>query len=145
MSSGFLRFTLLGTGSSGGVPRIGNDWGACDPSEPKNRRRRCSALVEYSEKGSSEDVTRILIDTSPDIREQLLSVSVSRLDGVLITHDHADQTHGLDDLRALAIRARSRVPVHMDAFTETTLTRKFDYCFEGKGDYPPILDLQPLT
>lgn len=143
MTKNVLRFTLLGTGSSGGVPRIGNDWGVCDPSEPKNRRLRCSALVEYSEKSSGTEVTRLLIDTSPDLREQMLSSGVDRLDAVFMTHDHADQTHGLDDLRALALRSRTRVPIHMDELTAKTLTRKFDYCFEGKGGYPPILDLQP--
>ena len=144
MSGGQLRFTLLGTGSSGGVPRIGNDWGVCDPSEPKNRRRRCSALIEYSDDLAMTSTTRVLIDTSPDLREQLLLVGVSALDGVLITHDHADQTHGLDDLRALALRSRKRIPVHMDEHTAETLTKKFSYCFEGSNGYPPIIDLQPF-
>ena len=143
MSSGRIRFTLLGTGSSGGVPRIGNDWGACDPSEPKNRRRRCSALIEYSDDDANNKVTRVLIDTSPDLREQLLSAGVDALDAVFITHDHADQTHGLDDLRALALRSRKRIPIHMDEITAATLTKKFSYCFEGSNGYPPILDLQP--
>ena len=143
MSTQRLRFTLLGTGSSGGVPRIGNDWGACDPSEPKNRRRRCSALVECSGDTSNGQTTRILIDTSPDLREQLLEVGIDALDAVFITHDHADQTHGLDDLRALALRARKPVAIHMDEYTETTLTKKFSYCFEGSKGYPPIINLQP--
>lgn len=138
-----LKFTLLGTGSSGGVPRIGNDWGVCDPAEPKNRRLRCGALAEMFDEEGSEP-TRILIDTSPDLREQLLSVDVARLDAAVFTHDHADQTHGLDDLRVIAIRMRQQVPVHMDEATAGTLTRRFDYCFEGRGGYPPILDLQPL-
>ena len=146
MSAGQLRIILLGTGSSGGVPRVGNDWGVCDPSEPKNRRRRCSALVEYRASDDADGVTRILIDTSPDLREQLLSQFVDRLDAVFITHDHADQTHGIDDLRALALRSRARVKIHMDTFTASSLTQKFKYCFEGYGGYPPILDLQsPLT
>ena len=144
MNDRTLRFTLLGTGSSGGVPRIGNDWGDCDPSEPKNRRRRCSALVELYEKGGGADATRILIDTSPDLREQLLSCGIESLDAVFITHDHADQTHGIDDLRALALRARAQIPIHMDNETASTLIPKFNYCFEGTGGYPPILDLQPL-
>lgn len=138
-----LRLTLLGTGSSGGVPRIGNEWGACDPDEPKNRRSRCSALFE----GFSDDhhePTRVLIDTSPDMREQLLAASVDRVDGVLFTHEHADQTGGLDDLRVLALRQRARVPVHMDAATDAALRLRFAYCFEGVGGYPPILDPQPL-
>ena len=144
MSGGKVRLTLLGTGSSGGVPRIGNDWGACDPSEPKNRRRRCSAFVEYKDDAQREQFTNVLIDTSPDLREQLLSVGVEALDGVLVTHDHADQTHGIDDLRALALRTRKRITIHMDEFTAATLTRKFSYCFEGSGGYPAILDLQPF-
>lgn len=139
-----MRFTLLGTGSSGGVPRIGNDWGACDPSEPKNRRRRCSALVECSSPSLGVEPTRVLIDTSPDLREQLLSCGVEYLDAVLMTHDHADQTHGLDDLRALALRSQAKVPIYMDVATARTLTEKFRYCFEGKGGYPPILELQPF-
>jgi len=135
-----LDFTLLGTGSSGGVPRVGNDWGACDPAEPKNRRTRCSALCELFQTGA--EPTRVLIDTSPDMRQQLLREGVDRLDAVLITHDHADQTHGLDDVRALVLRARKPIDIHMDADTARTLVEKFRYCFEGKGGYPPILNLQ---
>ena len=139
----YLEFTLLGTGSSGGVPRIGNDWGACDPSEPKNRRTRCSALCEVFRSGPT-DPTRVLIDTSPDMRQQLLRKGTDRLDAVFITHDHADQTHGLDDVRAVALRARAPLDVYMDEFTGETLVDKFRYCFEGKGDYPPILNLKPF-
>ncbi|MEO0983757.1 MAG: MBL fold metallo-hydrolase [Pseudomonadota bacterium] len=136
-----LRFTILGCGSSGGVPRIGDDWGVCDPNEPKNRRLRCSALVERFEDGG--EPTRVLIDTSPDLREQLLSANVDRLDGVLITHDHADQTHGIDDLRVVVIRHRRRLPIHMDAPTAETLMKKFGYCFEGSHGYPSILERAP--
>ncbi len=135
-----LRFTLLGTGSSGGVPRVGNDWGACDPSEPKNRRLRCSALIEILE--GDVPIKRVLIDTSPDLREQLLSQSIDCLDAILFTHDHADQTHGIDDVRALVLRNRKWVPVYMDKATRSSLTRKFNYIFKGQGDYPPILDIQ---
>ena len=138
-----LKFTLLGTGSSGGVPRIGNDWGVCDPEEPKNRRLRCCALAELFDE-TGEEPTRVLIDTSPDLREQLLGVDIARLDAAVFTHDHADQTHGLDDLRVVAMRMRQQVPVHMDEATARTLTSRFDYCFEGRGGYPPILDLKPL-
>lgn len=140
--SDLLRLTLLGTGSSSGVPRIGNDWGACDPSEPRNRRRRCSALLERVSDGA-ERPTRLLIDTAPDLREQLLDARIGELDAVAISHDHADQTHGLDDLRVIALRMRRQVPIFMDAPTAATLTRKFDYCFEGKGGYPAILARQP--
>lgn len=145
MSTG--RLTLLGTGSSGGVPRIGNDWGDCDPNEPRNRRLRCSVLVETRPAEADwdgEEVTRILIDASPDIREQLLRADVARLDGVVYSHDHADQTHGTDDLRVVAFNRRARVPVWMDEPTAETLVSKFRYCFEGSGGYPAILDLMPF-
>ncbi len=137
--TGRLVFTLLGAGSSGGVPRIGGDWGVCDPEEPRNRRLRCSALIERFGADAAAP-TRILIDTSPDMREQLLAHDVDHLDAVVISHDHADQTHGLDDLRALVLRHRRRMPVYMSAETAGTLTRKFAYCFEGSKGYPSILD-----
>ncbi|MEO0883191.1 MAG: MBL fold metallo-hydrolase [Pseudomonadota bacterium] len=138
-----LRFTLLGTGSSGGVPRIGNDWGACDPHEPKNRRSRCSALLELVSE-TSPDPTRILIDTSPDMREQLLRENVDRIDAIVFTHEHADQVGGLDDVRVLVLRQRARMPVFLDHATHAALIKRFAYCFEGVGGYPAILDRQPL-
>lgn len=143
MSEQRLKLTLLGTGSSGGVPRVGGDWGACDPSEPKNRRRRCAALVETWQTDAPDDKTIVLIDTSPDMREQLLDAQVTRLDAILFTHDHADQTHGIDDVRALVIRNRKQIKAYMDAATHSTLFPKFRYAFEGDGGYPPIIDLQP--
>ena len=100
-----LKATILGCGSSGGVPRVGGDWGVCDPKEPKNRRTRCSLLIECwagAKEPAIEEKTIILVDTSPDLREQLLGANVRRIDALLYTHDHADQTHGIDDLRALA-------------------------------------------
>lgn len=129
-----LRARILGCGSSGGVPRIGNDWGACDPAEPRNRRRRCSLLVD---RGG----TAILIDTSPDLREQLLDAEVTRLDAVLYTHAHADQAHGIDDLRALSYLMRRRIPVWADPDTFDSLSRRFGYCFQQApgSSYPPIL------
>jgi phosphoribosyl 1,2-cyclic phosphate phosphodiesterase len=136
------RFTLLGTGSSGGVPRVGGDWGACDPAEPRNRRTRCCALVEKT--NGAGLTTTILIDTSPDLREQLLAAGTTHLDAVVYTHDHADQAHGIDDVRALAIRQHAQIPVHFDAATQTSLTERFDYIFRGAGGYPPILDIQPV-
>lgn len=139
-----LRAILLGTGSSGGVPRIGNEWGVCDPTEPRNRRRRCSLLVEYQERPTAERPTRILIDTSPDLREQLLDIGIGELDAVVFTHDHADQTHGFDDLRVVAYRMRRRLPVFLDSPTAHTLVAKFEYAFEGEGGYPAIVDRQPL-
>ncbi|WP_084399823.1 MBL fold metallo-hydrolase [Henriciella aquimarina] len=138
------RFTLLGTGSSGGVPRVGNDWGACDPAEPRNRRRRCCALLDAGDLSDPGQCTRILIDSSPDLREQLLDAQVRHLDALVYTHDHADQTHGIDDVRALALQMRNTVPTFMDAPTAASLNTRFEYVFKGKGGYPPILNQQPL-
>ncbi|MGB5948354.1 MAG: MBL fold metallo-hydrolase [Parvibaculum sp.] len=136
-----MRATILGCGSSGGVPRIGGHWGACDPKEPKNRRRRCSLLIEQWDKDPHQRTT-VLIDTSPDMREQLIDARVQWIDGVLFTHDHADQCHGIDDLRMVAHNGHRRVDVWMDAATARTLTSRFRYCFEqeeGSG-YPAILN-----
>lgn len=133
-----LRFTILGCGSSGGVPRVGSGWGACDPAEPKNRRRRCSLLVERT---GPNGVTAVLVDTSPDLREQLLEADVRRLEAVLYTHEHADHTHGIDDLRPLVIHMRRRMPVYADKATSELLRHRFGYCFETPpgSEYPPIL------
>lgn len=136
---GRLQVRILGCGSSGGVPRIGNDWGVCDPAEPRNRRSRCSILVRHWGPGAAEP-TLVLVDTSPDMRDQLLAARVDRLDAVLITHEHADQCHGIDDLRALVIRHRKRMPVHMDQVTANILMMRFGYCFEGSKGYPAILE-----
>ena len=135
-----LTFTILGCGSSGGVPRLGAGWGACDPTNPKNRRRRCSLLVERRNGGGGR--TRALVDTSPDLREQLLDAEVDWLDGVLLTHEHADQTHGIDDLRALVIHRRRRVDVYLDEPTSRALHARFAYCFMTPpgSSYPPILN-----
>lgn len=138
-----VKFTLLGTGSSGGVPRLGGDWGACDPAESKNRRTRCSALVEVWSEQAPDTRTNVLIDTSPDMREQLLKAEIGRVDAVLFTHDHADQTHGIDDVRPLAIRNRAQVDAFMDVATSETLVKKFSYVFQGANGYPPIYRLQP--
>jgi phosphoribosyl 1,2-cyclic phosphate phosphodiesterase len=139
-----LTFTILGCGSSGGVPRVGAGWGACDPGNPKNRRRRCSLLVERRGDGG---VTRVLIDTTPDLREQLLDAGVNRLDAVLFTHEHADHTHGIDDLRVLAIHQRQRIPVYLDEPTAAVLRERFRYCFQTPpgSSYPPILDEHRLA
>ena len=106
-----LTVTILGCGSSGGVPRPGSGWGACDPANPKNRRRRCSILVE---RHGTVGTTSVLVDTTPDLREQLLSAQISRLDATLFSHDHADHTHGIDDLRGLFIRHRRRLDAWLD-------------------------------
>ncbi len=137
------KITILGCGSSGGVPRIGNEWGRCDPSNPKNRRRRCSALVTQS--GPAGE-TRILFDTSPDLREQLLSNGISHLDAVLYTHEHADHTHGIDDLRALFLLNRKRVEIWADDATGRMLGTRFAYCFYAApgSDYPPIINLNAM-
>lgn len=135
-----LSLTILGCGSSGGVPRIGYGWGACDPNDPRNRRRRCSLLVTRHD-GAGE--TTLLVDTSPDLREQLLDAGVQRLDAVLYTHAHADHTHGIDDVRPLVLHMRRRIPVYADALTRRLLTTRFGYAFETPPGslYPPILDL----
>lgn len=128
-----LRLTMLGCGTSSGVPRVGGDWGRCDPANPRNRRRRVSVLVAHGE-------TRLLVDTSPDLREQLLDAGVGNLTAVLYTHDHADHCHGIDDLRAIFHRRGSRIPCYMDARTMETLTRRFDYVFAPHDGYPAIAD-----
>ncbi|MHA6288584.1 MBL fold metallo-hydrolase [Maricaulis sp. CAU 1757] len=148
--SGYIRLTLLGTGSSGGVPRSNGDWGACDPTEPRNERRRCSALIERAcdrdtlEAGAA--VTRLVIDTSPDFRAQMLAARVRHIDGVALTHDHADQTHGIDDVRAFAYFQEQRVPVWMDAATRATMMQRFGYVFETPSGsaYPPILEAMEM-
>lgn len=139
-----LRVTILGCGSSGGVPRIGAMWGKCDASNPKNRRRRCSVLVEQR---SRSGTTTVLVDSSPDLREQLLAVRCDHIDGVLYTHDHADHTHGIDDLRMVAYAMKARIPCYFDAVTRTSIEHRFDYCFRTKpgSSYPPILTAHDLA
>lgn len=138
------RFTLLGTASSMGVPRLGPVWGNCDPANPKNRRRRCALLVQ---RGSGDRRTTVLVDTPPEVREQLLDAGVGTLDGVLYTHDHADHTHGIDDLRAVFFNIRRRVPIWADAATRAALEARFAYCFRqraGSG-YPSILEASTIV
>ena len=122
-----LTFTLLGCGSSGGVPRVGNQWGNCDPENPLNRRRRCALLIR--QQASIGATTTVLVDAGPDLREQLLASSVTHLDGVLLTHSHADHIFGLDDLRQLALSMDSAIPIHMDQQTADIVLRSFDYVF----------------
>jgi phosphoribosyl 1,2-cyclic phosphate phosphodiesterase len=135
-----IRITVLGCGASPGVPRIGNDWGACDPSEPRNRRTRASVLIDGF-RADSPYPTRILVDTGPDMRQQLLDARVDRVDAVLYTHPHADHTHGIDDLRAFWLDTRKLVPVYTDDATQERLDDAFGYCFRtpAGGNYPPIV------
>mgnify|MGYP001637597853 FL=1 len=136
-----LEVVILGCGSSGGVPRGDGDWGDCDPAEPRNRRTRCSLLARLH---GPDGVTSVVIDTSPDFRQQMLMAGVRRVDGVLYTHDHADQTHGIDDLRVFAAHARRRIPAWMDEATRTALTRRFDYIFESQHGYPVIVEARSV-
>jgi len=133
-----MKIRILGSGTSSGVPRIGNDWGACDPTDPRNRRTRASVLV-------STETTTILVDTSPDMREQLLAADVDDVDAVIWTHDHADHTHGIDDLRQI-MHLRGGIPVRGFARPATVeqLQAKFAYALFGRGGYPPAVALEPL-
>ncbi len=138
-----LSFTILGCGSSGGVPRLGGRWGDCDPANPKNYRRRCSLLIRRETEAGT---TAVLIDTSPDLRAQLLDAGVGLLDAVVYTHAHADHVHGIDDLRMIVFNRRVRLPVWADAPTQEALYDRFAYAFvqpEG-SPYPPILDMHSI-
>jgi phosphoribosyl 1,2-cyclic phosphate phosphodiesterase len=144
MSGAGLEFVILGCGSSGGVPRADGEWGACDPSNPKNARSRCSMMVRRRSDAGPDHETTVLIDTSPDFRLQTAQAGVKRVDAVLFTHDHADQCAGIDDLRVFFLRHRRRTPCYMDAATAETLERRFAYVFQGEGGYPAICDPVPL-
>ncbi len=139
MSAYRRRFTLLGCGSSPGVPRINGDWGACDPANPKNRRTRAAFLVEQFGPGGS---TVVAIDTGPDFRQQMISAGVTHVDAVLYTHAHADHLHGIDDLRGFYIGKRRRVPIYADPFTMQRIRQGFGYCLETPpgSNYPPIVE-----
>ncbi len=138
-----LRATILGCGSSGGVPRLGGDWGACDPANPRNTRRRCSLLLERI---SDAGRTQVLIDTSPDMRAQLLDAGIGRLDAVVFTHSHADHVHGIDDLRQIVFNTRERLAVWADGATQDALYSRFGYAFTqpAGSPYPPILDMHTI-
>jgi phosphoribosyl 1,2-cyclic phosphate phosphodiesterase len=146
-----LRVTVLGCGSSGGVPRATGDWGVCDSNEPKNRRTRCGLLLQRwkGEAASAEEATTVVIDTPPELRQQLAAAGARRLDGVLISHDHADQTNGFDDVRAFFLKQRAIVPVWMDEATRETFMGRFGYAFQSQAGYPSIVrlagDLSPLV
>ena len=132
-----LKLTILGCGSSFGVPRADGFWGKCDPKELKNNRTRCSALISFMDK-------RILIDTSPDLRSQLIKNKVINIDAVLYSHLHADQTHGINDLRVFYMNNKKKIDVYADRFTRDYLQSSFSYCFKKRYGYPPILDLKPI-
>ncbi len=137
-----MRVTILGCGSSQGVPRIGGDWGACDPTNPKNRRSRPSILVEW-------DGLNILVDTSPDLRHQLLAAGIARIDAVLYTHAHADHVHGIDDLRGIQRLGGERIEVYAEASVLDEIVIRFPYLFvgaEGRDEtYPPFLIPQVIA
>lgn len=132
-----MRARILGSGTSSGVPRIGNDWGACDPSEPRNRRTRASLLVEHED-------SRILVDTSPDMRAQLLAAEIGTVDAVIWTHEHADHVFGIDDLRQIFHALGHPVPGYARPTTRDGLAARFGYIFEGHQGYPPVVTLSPL-
>jgi phosphoribosyl 1,2-cyclic phosphate phosphodiesterase len=132
-----MRARILGSGTSSGVPRIGNDWGACDPAEPRNRRTRASILVEH-------EGTRILVDTGPDMREQLLAADVGSVDAIIWTHDHADHCHGIDDVRQLYHAAGRPVRGLARPATLEIIRQRFAYVFNGRQGYPPTVAAEPL-
>jgi phosphoribosyl 1,2-cyclic phosphate phosphodiesterase len=135
-----LRFTILGCSSSPGVPRLDGDWGACDPDNPRNRRRRASFMIEQiAPDGAS---TRVVVDTGPDFRDQMISAGVRRIDAVLYTHAHADHLHGIDDVRGYCYAQRQRIPIWADPFTMERIRQGFGYCLEtpAGGNYPPIVE-----
>ncbi len=132
-----MKVTVLGSGTSSGVPRLPGLWGACDPDNPKNRRRRASLLVQSA-------TTHLVIDCGPDFRAQLLDHPIPRLDAVLLTHDHADHAHGLDDIRGFAKYQKERIPIHAAAETLAVVTRRFDYAFAGGNGYPPIVEAREI-
>ena len=140
---GELVITILGCGSSGGVPRLGGIWGNCDPKNPKNFRKRCSLLVQRIE---NKSVTSVLIDTTPDMRQQLLDTNIGQLDAVIYTHEHADHLHGLDDLRMIVINMQKRLQVYASKQTKKSILGRFEYAFKTPvgSPYPPILDMNDL-
>ncbi len=138
-----LEVAILGCGSSAGVPRADGEWGACDPANPRNRRSRCSLMVRRRDENGPE--TTLIVDAAPEFRLQTNAAGVKRLDALLLTHDHADQCHGIDDIRAFAISQRMRIPCWMDPATAGSLSERFGYIFRGQGLYPAIADLNPIS
>jgi phosphoribosyl 1,2-cyclic phosphate phosphodiesterase len=133
-------FTILGCGSSPGVPRINGDWGACDPSNPKNRRSRAALLIEQT--GDDGGTTTVVIDTGPDFREQMIAAKVKNIDAVFYSHPHADHIHGIDDLRGYVQYTGKRMPIWADALTMERIREGFRYCLETPegSNYPPIVE-----
>jgi phosphoribosyl 1,2-cyclic phosphate phosphodiesterase len=132
-----VRVRILGCGTSTGVPKIGNEWGSCDPHEPRNSRLRTSILVESAGK-------RMLIDCGPDLRQQLLAAEVSRLDGVIVTHAHGDHCHGIDELRPVSQAIERPVPLHARAAVLDELQQRFGYTFARSDFYRPIVEAREL-
>lgn len=132
-----LEVVILGCGSSGGVPRGDGNWGACDPQNPRNLRTRSSALFRRI---GSDGVTNVVVDTSPEFRQQMVMAGVKHLNAVLYTHDHADQTHGIDDIRVFFIQGGQRIPVWLDQATYDSLMKRFGYVFEFQNNYPAIAE-----
>jgi len=139
-----LEAVIMGCGSSAGVPRADGAWGACDPANPLNRRSRCSLMVRRRSGEGADRQTTVVVDASPEFRLQTSAAGVRRLDGLLMTHDHADQAHGIDDIRAFALIQRARVACWMDAATRASLSRRFGYIFLGEGYYPAIADIHDV-
>lgn len=133
-----MKLLVLGSGTSTGVPRIGGDWGLCDPNEPKNRRSRVSIIVE------SKARTRLLVDTSPDLRSQLIDRDIDRVDAVFWTHDHADHCHGVDDLRPMRYGRGGPLPGYASTETVRRLRQRFSYVFAGEHGYPTIVSIETL-
>lgn len=133
-----MKLVVLGCGTSTGVPRIGNDWGECDPDEPRNRRTRVSIVVE------SNEGARLLVDTSTDLRQQLLANGIDKVDAVFWTHDHADHCHGIDDLRPMRFHRNAPLPGFASAETARSLRQRFGYVFAGRYGYPTIVHLETL-
>lgn len=133
-----MKLILLGSGTSTGVPRLGNDWGVCDPKEPKNRRSRVSAIIE------NNSGQRLLLDTSTDLRNQFLTNRIDRIDAVFWTHDHADHTHGIDDLRPMRYGRGGALPGYGSPDTMRSLRRRFDYVFAGQHGYPTLVEGRDL-
>ena len=132
-----IKFTILGCGTSFGVPRIDGYFGKCNRRNKKNYRMRCSALI-------STKNLNFLIDTSPDIKTQLLNLKVKKINRVFYTHSHADQTHGINELRAFYLKNKKKITIHADKYTKNYLVKSFEYCFKSKYLYPAILEIKKL-